>query len=510
MKSFNIRIITMSALISSMTFSALSQNTTLGEFDGHTDVGSPNPPGTAWYTESSQEYTLSGSGGSRWSDKDQFHFLWKKMKGDFLLRTRAEFAGKPALAHGKIGWMVRPSLDPDAAFAGGGRYAADATALQFRTSKGARMELTFLPVRSPDVLQLERRGTTFILSAARYGEPLISREVTNLDLGDEVYAGMFICSRNPGAKETAVFHDVRIVIPARTNFVPYRDYIGSVLEILDVASGKLETVYRSKQPIEAPNWTLDGGSLIYNVSGRSAGWGSLVRFDLATKTTTPIDTGMAKQNNNDHVLSFDGKMLGISDQSAFHGGQSAVFTVPVEGGTPKPITRLSPSYMHGWSPDGKYLVYTGGRNDKYDIFKMASDGTGEEIRLTDSPGLNDGPQYSPDGKYIYFNSSRGGRMQVWRMKPDGSDQEQLTNDEYNNWFPHLSPDGQWIVMISFPGDISPTDHPYYKHVYLRLMPAAGGPAKVIAYVYGGQGTMNVPSWSPDSKRLAFVSNTDIP
>ena len=134
----------------------------------------------------------------------------------------------------------------------------------------------------------------------------------------------------------------------------------------------------------------------------------------------------------------------------------------------------------------------------------------EEIRLTDAKGLNDGPEFTPDGNFIYFNSSRTGAMQIWRMKPDGSNQEQVTNDEFNNWFPHISPNGKSIAMISFGKEIDPTDHPYYKQVYLRLMPITGGAPRVIAYVYGGQGTMNVPSWSPDSKRLAFVSNSDLP
>ena len=127
--------------------------------------------------------------------------------------------------------------------------------------------------------------------------------------------------------------------------------------------------------------------------------------------------------------------------------------------------------------------------------------------MTDSEGLNDGAEYTPDGKYIYFNSSQTGKMQIWRMNPEGKDQEQVTNDEFNNWFPHISPDGKWIVYLSFPSDIDPKDHPYYKQVYLRLMPMAGGRSKVIAYIYGGQGTINVPSWSPDSKKVAFVSNT---
>jgi Tol biopolymer transport system component len=186
-----------------------------------------------------------------------------------------------------------------------------------------------------------------------------------------------------------------------------------------------------------------------------------------------------------------------------------VFTLPVTGGTPKAITPLTPSYLHGWSPDASWLVFAGVRSNKFDIFKIPATG-GDEIRLTDAPGVNDGPEYTRDGQYIYFNSSRTGRMQIWRMKPDGTGQEQITHDEFNNWFPHLSPDGKWIAFVSFGNDVAPGDHPYYKHIYLRLMPAAGGSPKVIAYVYGGQGTMNVPSWSPDSQRIAFVSNTQLP
>src|SRR5262249_19695316 len=139
-------------------------------------------------------------------------------------------------------------------------------------------------------------------------------------------------------------------------------------------------------------------------------------------------------------------------------------------------------------------------------------------------GLDDGPEYSPDGKFINFNSVRSGSMQIWRMNPDGSNPEQITNDGWNNWFPHASPDGQWIAFISFPKDVDPADHPYSKHVLLRVMPATatdtatatehtehtdqtGRTPRVVAYVYGGQGTINVPSWSPDSRMMAFVSNT---
>jgi Tol biopolymer transport system component len=152
------------------------------------------------------------------------------------------------------------------------------------------------------------------------------------------------------------------------------------------------------------------------------------------------------------------------------------------------------------------MVFTGQRDGVFDVYKIPTAG-GAEVRLTTAEGLDDGPEFSPDGKYIYFNSSRTGRMQLWRMKPDGSEQTQLTDDGFNNWFPHVSPDGKWIAYIAFPPEVPATEHPFYKHVTLRLVPVGGGAARVIAYLYGGQGTMNVPSWSPDGKRLAFVSNT---
>ena len=509
MKSNLRKLIFLSFLIAAGMASALSQENLLGEFAGQTDVGAPKLSGACRYNAITQEYTIAGAGINMWFTNDQFHFVWKKLKGDFILRTQAGFIGKGVMEHRKLGWMVRPNLEADALYADCAEHGNGLTSIQFRRSTGAGTEEIKLAITNADVLQFERKGGDYIFSAAHYGELFVSTELTNFDLGDDVYAGLFVCSHDADVIEKAVFRDVRIIRPVKNGFVPYKDFIGSVLETLEVHNGTLEKIYQSAQPFEAPNWMRDGSALIYNISGRAEGWGRLSRFDLGTRTPSLINTGPNDRNNNDHVLSFDGTMLGISDQSAGHGGQSCVFTLPSQGGTPKRTTSLTPSYLHGWSPDGKFLVYTGGRTNKYDIYKISSDGGGPEIRLTDASGLNDGPEYTPDGKYIYFNSSRTGKMQIWRMKPDGSEQEQITDDQYNNWFPHISPDGRWIVIISFPGDINPTDHPYYKQCYLRLFPVTGGQPQVIAYVYGGQGTINVPSWSPDSQRIAFVSNTDM-
>ncbi len=481
----------------------------LGAFADHADVGAPKIAGSAAYNPLSQDYALAAAGVNMWAARDEFQFAWRRMNGDFLLQTRVRFLGNGVDPHRKAGLMIRPNRDADAPYVDAVVHGDGLTSLQYRLARGGVTAQKELPLKGADILQLERKGHTFIFSAARFGDPFVSVELPDVDLGDDVLAGLALCSHNPEVTEHAVFSGVRIVRPARDSFVPYRDFIGSLLETLDVRTGDRRVLARSDQPFEAPNWTRDGSALILNRSGRAEGWGTLFRFDLATRRETTIDTGAANRNNNDHVLSADGAMLAISDQSqGASGGRSSVHVLPAGGGTPKRLTSLSPSYAHGWSPDGRWIVFTGGRDGEFDIYRIAADGTGSEQKLTDVKGLDDGPEYTPDGKYIYFNSARSGTMQVWRMNADGGAPEQITSDEYNNWFPHVSPDGQSISIISFPKEVSPSEHPYYKRVYLRLLPIGGGAPRIVAYVYGGQGTINVPSWSPDSQMLAFVSNSD--
>jgi TolB protein len=472
----------------------------VGEFESHSDIGAVKRPGAAAYDPRIGRYLVEGSGANMWFQADEGHFLWRRLKGDFILDARVEFVGTGVEAHRKIGWMVRSTLDGGSAHASAVVHGDGLTSLQYRRAAGTDTDEVKLDVTGPDEIRLERRGSTYVMSAARHGDVFVSGGLPDLALGDDVYVGLFVCSHNADVSEKAFFGNVRVTVPAPASFVPYQDYIGSRLEILDVESGARTVVFTAPGSIQAPNWTTDGKALIYN------GDGLLYRLDLATGKASVLDTDFARSNNNDHVLSFDGKKLGISNHSAEDGGESVIYVLPSEGGKPVRVTAEAPSYLHGWSPDGMTLVYTGGRKDKYDVYRIAVAG-GPETRLTDAEGLDDGPEYAPDGRSIYFNSNRTGTMQIWRMRPDGSGQEQVAFGDLQDWFPHVSPDGRRIVFLSFPKEIASDDHPFYQPVYIRMIPAGGGEPEVVAYVYGGQGTINVPSWSPDGRKIAFVSNT---
>ncbi|NIK67262.1 PD40 domain-containing protein [Paenibacillus sp. BK720] len=274
--------------------------------------------------------------------------------------------------------------------------------------------------------------------------------------------------------------------------------ITSFLETVNVETGERSILAAFDYLIEAPNWTSDGKTLIYNSKGR------IYRFDIEKRTSTEIPSSFAVHCNNDHVLSPDNSRLAVSHHTR-EDGQSRIYIFPLEGGDPVLVTPMGPSYLHGWSPDGRTLAYCAERKGQYDIYAIPAIG-GEETQLTNTPGLDDGPEYSPDGGYIWFNSVRTGLMQVWRMKADGSEQTQMTFDESNSWFPHVSPDGKQVAYITYrKGDVAPGDHPPNKNVEIRLMSSDGGEYRTLVELFGGQGTINVNSWSPDSRKLAFVS-----
>lgn len=269
----------------------------------------------------------------------------------------------------------------------------------------------------------------------------------------------------------------------------------SCLEVLDIATGKRRVVLRTDEHIEAPNWTPDGLHFIVN------GGGHLFRVPVdGSGGLSQIDTGEAVRCNNDHGLSPDGSLLAVSHHIDIG---SVVYVLPATGGVPRRVTALGPSYWHGWSPDGATLAYTANRTGQFDVYTISVDG-GHETRLTTDPAPDDGPDFSPDGTTIFYNSQRSGVMRIWAMDPDGSNQRQLSfDDAYADWFPHPCPDGRWCSILSYGADV--TGHPPGKDVCLRLLELSTGATHTVAELFGGQGTMNVPSWAPDSSAFAFVS-----
>jgi Tol biopolymer transport system component len=342
-------------------------------------------------------------------------------------------------------------------------------------------------------MSLERTGDQVTLSILTTDHEVHPIGTLSIQLHGDLFVGLAVCSHDSTTAETAVFSNVEF---DQTGVVaPEKRLVESTLEILDVYTGYRSIVRRAKEHFEAPNWSRDGKSLYYNGGGR------LYTLPVGGGTPRLLNTAFADKCNNDHGLSPDGKELVISHHGA--DGKSMIYILPIEGGEPRLVTPVGPSYWHGWSPDGRTLAYCAERNGEFDVYTIPVGG-GQERRLTTAPGLDDGPEYSPDGRYIYFNSVRTGQMKIWRMNADGSEQTQITpNDGYGDWFAHPSPDGKWIVILSY--DKSVVGHPANKDVVLRIMPPSGGDPRELATLFGGQGTINVPSWSPDSRRVAFVS-----
>jgi len=281
----------------------------------------------------------------------------------------------------------------------------------------------------------------------------------------------------------------------------------SEIRVYTLADKTVKTVYAADKLIEAPNWSPDGTYLLVNTGGDL--W-KLPVNGASHPELQKIDLGDMNKCNNDHGISPDGKLIVFSSSAKAHGSQ--IYKVPSSGGAPQLLVSETPSYFHGFSPDGKWFAVVSKRNDNFDLFRMPVAGGAQE-RLTSKAAYDDGPDYSPDGKWIYFNSDRSGSWDIWRMPADGAGPndekaQQVTKDDGEDWFPHCSPDGRWLVFLTFPKGTS--GHDARLEVKLRMIPLPGGaihetPILVLTTFFGGQGTINVNSWSPDSTKFAFVS-----
>jgi TolB protein len=465
----------------------------IGIFESQEDIGAPKQTGSAHFDPATGSYTVSGGGRNMWFTNDAFHFVWEKISGDVTLAADMVFRGEGGDPHRKAFLIVRQNLDADSAYADAAVHGDGLTSLQYREAAGAMTREIQSNVKGPVRLRIEKRGKYVSMSVALPGGLLQPAGGTfRLELTEPFLIGLGVCAHNDEALETAVFSKVELNTAVSTTNKPA---LISTLETIAISSKDRRVVWWTTNLIEAPNWSRDGSSLYFNSRGR------IHRMGLTNSEPEAIDTGSAIRCNNDHGISPDGKLLVISDQSQAD-RRSRISILPIAGGMPQLITSDGPSYWHGWSPDGRTLVYCAEHNGEFDVYTMPVTG-GAETRLTTAQGLDDGPDYSSDGEFIYFNSDRTGRMQVWRMKADGSKQEPVTTDKWNNWFPHPSPDGKWIVFLSYEPEVK--GHPENKDVMLRLLSLQSGKIEVLAKLFGGQGTINVPSWSPDSRKLAFVS-----
>ncbi|MFV0465576.1 MAG: hypothetical protein ACK5ML_05825 [Lachnospiraceae bacterium] len=286
-----------------------------------------------------------------------------------------------------------------------------------------------------------------------------------------------------------------------SSFIHRRDNTNSILYIYDLDQEEAKEIARFDGIIEAPNW-MDENTLLFNQEGR------IYRHHMTEGTTTMIETGICDNCNNDHVLSPDHKLLAVSHSPAGT-WMSRIYILPAEGGEPVLVTKEAPSFLHGYAPDGKSLCYTGLRDQTFlsmqgGIYEISAEG-GDEICLTPEGAFYDGPEYSPNGELIWYNSTKSGLMQVWTMNRDGSDPKQITFEEQNNWFPHVSPDGKKVVNLSYrKDDLQPQEHLPNMQAELWGMKADGTNRKKLYSFFGGQGSINVNSWSSDSSKFAFV------
>jgi WD40 repeat protein len=479
----------------------------LGIFDSEADVGATALPGST--TIDGNSFRVTGSGANVWGTEDAFHYVWTRRSGDLHIAADIEWIGKGKDPHRKAGLMIRQNLSPGSPYADVMVHGDGLISLQYRhTQDGPTRQIVSNVTAAKVRIRIEREGDYVWFSVSRPDGRLAHAGGNyRIALQAPYHVGLAVSSHDNKVSETAVFSNVAIEVP-KLAYVPDTGYAAAVeatLEVMEIDGVQSRRVVRHFDgKIEAPNWTRDGAALIYNSGGKV--W----RIPVAGGEPVQIDTGRHVDNNNDHGISPDGRQLVISDQSEAD-NFSRIYTLPIAGsGTP--VLRVghpdARSYWHGWSPDGKTLayVYVHATNGKYEIWARDI-GAAEDRVLVSGPGTNDGPEWSPDGKHLWFNSTRSGAMQIWRADADGSNPVRMTHDpDYRDWFPHVSPDGKWVVFVSFGLDIALGDHPPNRDVVLRIMPADGSaPPKVLTRLFGGQGTINVPSWSPDSRQIAFVS-----
>jgi len=487
-----------------------AQTAGLGIFRQQADIGETSTKGSVAYDSAAGSWRITASGANIWGTRDAFQYVWTERSGDLHFAADVDWIGKGKDPHRKAGLMIRQNRTPGSAYADVMVHGDGMISLQYREVQDGPTFQIVSAVSGARRVQLEREGDFVYFSVAGPDGVLHHAGGSyRIAFHAPYMVGLALSAHDDAVVESATFSNVSLTVPSLA-YVPDTGYAAKVeatLETYEIVAGthSRRVVHQFDGKIEAPNWTRDGKALVYNADGH------IWQIPVQGGTPVAIATGRNSKNNNDHGISPDGTQLIISDQSE-PDNLSRIYLLPL-GGSDKPREIVSDpaarSYWHGWTPDGKTIAFVrvGAQDGSYDIW--AKDLAGGPARpLIVGPGTDDGPEWSPDGKFLYFNSTRTGAMQLWRANADGSNPVQLTTDpNFRDWFPHVSPDGKWIVFVSFGLDVELSDHPPNRSdVMLRIMPSDGSaPPRVLTRLFGGQGTINVPSWSPDGKQIAFVS-----
>ena len=478
----------------------------LGQFEGHADLGTILRPGNARYDASTNSYTVSGSGANLWFGVDDFHYVWKKISGDISLSADIDFVGNNGNAHRKAVLMIRQTLDPHSIYADVARHGDGLTSLQYRDTVGADTHEIETYANAPHRVGLEKRGDYVYVSIPDSAGNLVpSGAAMHVSIKGDYYVGLGVCSHNDNVTEAATFSnlDLKSLVPGTGEPV-----LHSTLETVIVASTDRRVRFTSPTHLEDPNWTPDGNALIFDQGGtlqRLALDDGIHPIDSTlprSTSTTPILTAPLTRINGDHGISPDGSLIAVGNEDP--DGVSRVYVVPMAGGTARRVTAKGSSYFHAWSPDGKTISFTGLTDNNFGAYTIPVAGGQETLMVS----RGDVAEFSPDGQWIYYQSDRSGHMQIWRRHPHGSSDEQLLVSDTSDWFPHISPDGKMIAFVAYkPGT---QGHPANQDVEIRVLSLADRKVRTLASLLGGRGTMNVPSWSPDSRMLAFASYEFLP
>jgi TolB protein len=482
-----------------------------GIFESETDIGTLSHPGASEYDAAKKTYTLTSSGENMWADEDDFHFVWKKVTGDITLTADISFPATTGNAHKKGVLMARRSLDKDSDYVDAAFHLAGLTSLQSRDQKGATTREVQSYMSSPKKLRLAKRGNYFFMYVAGAdGVFHLSGGSMKLALDQPFYVGIGACAHDKDGIEKVAFSDVDLAAAPASTGTPK---LFSTLEAVPVQSTDRRAVHVAEGKLEAPGWSKDGKTLLF------ASDGHIVKIPAAGGTPEPLKTGGLTHNGVHFGISPDGTKLALTEESK---SKASIYVALADGGSPKGVTKLSPSWFQSWSPDGKTILLTGRRKvSKLDKLTDAAIGVienrlemytipvkvGLETPLNAGEGTN--PVYSPDGKYIYFDSTRGtGIRQIWRMLADGTKPEQVTTDDFANWHPHVSPDGTQVAFLTC--DKALADKPENKDIKVRSLVFADRVIRVISNLFGGEGTFGTNPWSADSKTLSYVSYQMIP